>query len=198
MQREIPMMFSGATVRALVNGSKTQTRRPATPALRTIFRQWIAGQPMAIWAREPWALLGPDGQEILGSVAGKPAEWWAGATPVFTTTPDLVGLHWRPSIHMPKQISRLTLPIVDMGIERLGDITKADAIAEGIEPVGSAWRDYMNSLLTPSLADARDSYKSLWELINGKGAWRNDTPVLVLKFTVQRINISKWRPAEAA
>lgn len=91
------------------------------------------------------------------------------------------GAKWRPSIHMPRWASRITLEIVEVRVERLQDISEADAIAEGIEPaVGSEWRHYGCSTLT--CMDPRMSYRTLWESINGKGSWDANPWVWVLCF----------------
>lgn len=74
---------------------------------------------------------------------------------------------WRPSFHMPRWASRLTLPVTDVWVQRLQDISEADAIAEGIEPWGIAtWKDYTANGPTHVKLKARDSFRTLWDSIN--------------------------------
>lgn len=65
---------------------------------------------------------------------------------------------WRPSIHMPRWASRLTLLVTDVRVQRLQDISEEDAIAEGID-----WDDGHGRLH----ATARIAFANLWDSING-------------------------------
>jgi hypothetical protein len=79
----------------------------------------------------------------------------------------------RPSIHMPKAFSRLTLRVTGFSIERLQDINEAGATAEGSEPAEYASR-------TPY----RCGYADLWQEIHGHGTWKRNPFVGVTKFDV--------------
>ena len=46
------------------------------------------------------------------------------------------GLRWKPSIHMPKEAARIWLKVADARVERLKDITEAQAEKEGFIPQG--------------------------------------------------------------
>ncbi|NTJ00306.1 hypothetical protein G6L07_08210 [Agrobacterium rhizogenes] len=104
---------------------------------------------------------------------------------------------WRPSIFMPRWGSRITLMVTDVRVERLQDISEADANAEGIErannhPVFKLYRDYC---ALPKSGDgaipAVDSYRSLWNHINGEGAWEANPWVVAYTFTVHLGNIGQ-------
>lgn len=101
------------------------------------------------------------------------------------------GLRIRPSIHMPRWASRLTLTVTDVRVERLQDISEADAIAEGCPvstmpgtighplcPVG------FNEMGTPIYW-----FRELWNSINGPDAWDANPWVVALTFDVARRNI---------
>lgn len=96
----------------------------------------------------------------------------------------------RPSIHMPRWASRITLEITDVHVERLGDISDTDVDSEGVEghyvEDGWYWRNYLLSdeeaAISPMLASATESFRSLWEKINGAGSWDVNPWVWVVKF----------------
>lgn len=86
---------------------------------------------------------------------------------------------WRPSIHMPRWASRLTLEVVDVRAERLAEISEEDAQAEGIEPVGDKWRNYLSEDLCD---DPITSFRSLWESIYGDQDWKKNEWVWRIRF----------------
>lgn len=81
---------------------------------------------------------------------------------------------WKPSIHMPRWASRITLELTAVRIEPLNDISEADAKAEGC--VFDEWT-YPQSF-TPGAT----SYRVLWESINGPNSWALNPWVWVLEF----------------
>lgn len=86
---------------------------------------------------------------------------------------------WRPSIHMPRWASRITLEITSVRVERLQDISEEDAIAEGPPglqfpaPPGSFW-------VTED--GRRRAFRRLWEEINGPDSWDANPWVWVVEF----------------
>lgn len=105
----------------------------------------------------------------------------------------------RVSIFMPRWASRLTLLVTDVRVERLQDCSQDDAIAEGIEADTDGWRDYLMPS-TQCCMVAQDSYATLWNSINGPGAWEANPWVVAVSFDVQRGNTdtpaSKTQAAE--
>ncbi len=81
------------------------------------------------------------------------------------------GYKWRPSIHMPRWASRITLEIKSVRVERLQDISNADAIAEGLEFSESFGGTYR----CPDglVCSARGAFFRLWDSINGKKPGRS-------------------------
>lgn len=87
----------------------------------------------------------------------------------------------RPAIFMPRVASRILLEVVGIRVERLLDISEADAIAEGIERLPSGeWKDYGDP--TDSCADPISSYRTLWEAINGFQSSKDNPFVWVVEF----------------
>lgn len=98
-----------------------------------------------------------------------------------------------PGIHMPRWASRLTLTITDVRVERLQDISPADAEAEGVRDLVSpdgarGWNvkignEIISNWVSPT---RRDIYETLWEHINGPGSWAANPWVWAVSFEVER------------
>lgn len=101
---------------------------------------------------------------------------------------------WTPSIHMPRRLSRLTLRITDVRVQRLQDISEEDAIAEGLIPVTSPqfkpmWR--YDSEKGGDFSDPRTAYRFLWEMINGPGSWDANPWIWAISYTAIAANVDQ-------
>jgi hypothetical protein len=146
-----------------------------------------------LWVRETWQgfFCGTDSvipSSRIESVNGMSVAYKADDQSGCTT--------WRPSIHMPRWASRITLEVTEVRVERLQDISEEDAIAEGIKVqtglLGeSVYWDYLNNeSRSPRLFSATDSYYTLWDSINGKThPWESNPFVWVVSF--RRLEASK-------
>lgn len=194
--KERPIIFSGPMVRALLDGNKTQTRRAVkmkphhqieerdngTPWPRMYDGErdadsWMAcpyGQPGdRLWVRESFC-------KIIGQSGGWiETDYQATYTHGFRLG-DSLGLkkRWTPSIHMPRAASRITLEITSVRVERLQDISEADAQAEGVTDDGSLVTDLDGKDRGGTIA----AYATLWEVINGVGSWDDNPWVWVVSF----------------
>ncbi len=103
-------------------------------------------------------------------------------------------IDWRPSIHMPRWASRLTLTVSEVRVERLRDISEADAIAEGVSngmrPDGSPfWAPPAGFGGTRFIDTARHAFADLWKTIHGHESWAANPWVAAISFTVTPANI---------
>jgi hypothetical protein len=103
---------------------------------------------------------------------------------------------WRPSIHMPRWASRLTLIVTDVRVQRLCSISEADAEAEGIEArLGyhdeDVFKNYGTGLDFSGGGAARASFKTLWNSLHGPDAWAANPWVVAVSFDVQHGNIAE-------
>ncbi len=202
---EKPILFSSEMVRAILEGRKTQTRRVIKPrGVSDDVAQWLHtlakgvdmkcpyGKPGdQLWVRETWDFrywgepgnpfrvmvsYGADGFQKL---CESPHDW----NPTLYGSPRL-----RPSIHMPRWASRIQLEIASIRAERVQEITRSDAKAEGVSNVWS-WDEKRNAehpehfrraLLNPYIAN----YSVLWDQINaGRGfGWDVNPWVWVVEF----------------
>lgn len=190
--KERPIIFNAPMVRALLAGTKTQTRRIAKPVKHpdlgnvyspgalvlehepqhVIDRACPYGQPGGdrLYVRETWAA--PHAYDHL-----PPRLIPQDARIHYAATEDRGGLLWRPSIHMPRWANRITLEVTGVRVERLQDISAADARAEGCpdKPVDGAEQASIDLL-------AKLWYHDLWEQINGLDSWAANPWVWVVEF----------------
>lgn len=167
-----PIIFSAPMVRALLDGRKTQTRRLATSPLAKI----APGD--RLWVRENFQLLSFGDYAV---TRAQPCDFRYAATDRLADADrDVRGYPWRPSIHMPRWASRITLTVEAVHAQQLQEISEADAIAEGCP------------CQTPEeLAgmEARGWFCDLWESLHGVDAWAANPAVVAITFSVHRGNI---------
>lgn len=188
--RERPIIFSGPMIRAILEGRKTVTRRvikgPTPIAVGTGWSRWWSEKMQTqlsasgfakchcpygapgdrLWVRETWADCSTNPlicEDTIAYRATEP-EW----------DRDCTGIRWRPSIHMPRWASRITLEITNVRVERVQDITEEDAEAEGVLPIPS----HLTSV------DYVTPFADLWNRINAKRgySWAANPWVWVVEF----------------
>lgn len=191
-----PIPFSGPMVRAVLDGSKTQTRRivkpwqaPSTPngkprpvpadlAYLSDFTCYRTTCPYGapgdqLWVREAWR-TDPRFDHLPPSKIRRdaPVQYEAGPYP------DVLGGRLRPGMFMPRWAPRITLEVTGVRVERLQACSEGDALAEGITLEGGMFRNGSDV----EFDTARDAYAALWESINGPGSWDANPWVWVVEF----------------
>jgi hypothetical protein len=200
-----PILFSGPMVRAILSGTKTQTRRVVKPqpadyqALRPEPRdgcRWVFiahsdrptyafatgdalcpyGQPGSrLWVREAWRAFAALNKTPPRSIP-KDAPIWYEAQDEVPFHPTAYG-KLRPGMFMPRWASRITLEITGVRVERLQDISDADAKAEGAEPRQPVTA---GGIYIPG--QYRLGFRDLWVSINGPCSWDANPWVWVVEF----------------
>lgn len=211
--KERPILFSAPMIRALLAGTKTQTRRVLKQAIGPSLSVGIEDEPGVaelswlwgdgpghdvhetvkkvrcpygvpgdrLWVREGFS--GPHHQDGFPPSLWHPMDdiwYWADGNPAIGdwTRP-------RPSIHMPRWASRLTLEVTEVRVERLQDISEADSRAEGITDGGCTSCGEPEPCGCPAAApSARDAYCHLWGQINGPDSWAANPWVWAVSFRV--------------
>jgi hypothetical protein len=156
-----------------------------------------------LWVRESWALTHPSFDYETQCVdefipfEGKipkemPDSYWkvvygANFNEMQVHKDDRFIKNWKPSIHMPRWASRLTLEIVDVRPERLQEITEEDVVKEGIQkPYCSVssknlYQIWVNGKCIEN-EKAAFVYQSLWNSINGPGSWEANPWIWTIEF----------------
>ncbi|EHS4854277.1 hypothetical protein KV631_004190 [Salmonella enterica] len=204
------MIFNGEMVRAILDGRKTQTRRPIKWK-QTRFTEigeredgsnwtWSEDTEKAcdywhpcpfgavgdrIWVRETF------GWQIRRDPLGGTGEFrvYRATTPdavrYQTASGEVAPMKWTPSIHMPRRASRITLEITDVRVERLHNISERDALREGLFQLPASGR----YCLQPGMQyfgmashSAKEVYSWLWASIYGEESWAANPWVWVIEF----------------
>jgi hypothetical protein len=226
-----PILMSSPMVRALLDGRKTQTRRIVKPqpinGMEGIFERFPQqkgspyGEPGDLLAVKEsawmWCERRPNGKTKAGRpkwryvpLEGAPIHFQARQLekPQVSITHPETGNQWgwrlKVGRFLPRWASRLTLELTEVRVERLQEISEADATAEGLKAIskdgklakygipdsdglpgdddhGWPWQEWN--------ADPRLAYLKLWESINGPGSWAANPWVWVLSFRVHQKNV---------
>lgn len=240
-----PIIFSAPMVRALLEGRKTQTRRVlklpkwareiddvdcrrvdmidrSTGCVATWYPPYAPGD--RLYVREAF-VTGFDIDDEMGRPVGDKKVWYRATDAGLRwydpdTESTLDNPPWKPSIHMPRWASRLTLTVTDVRVQRLQDISEEDAVAEGCVAYkfpGPWWQGYKDfgdgdlihqQALGDSPPDwmieprrmkdsthlnrsAVDAFRGLWKSLHGPDAWDANPWVVALTFTAQHGNIDQ-------
>lgn len=211
-----PILMSGEMVRAVLDGRKTQTRRLLTSPLRKA----MPGD--RLWVRETIEIQGvyTDGVRVVyeasRSRGGSEAIGMATTPPGIRVTAQPGKL--RPSIHMPRWASRITLVVEDVRIQRLQDISEGDALSEGVPLIhegnvgdeifcptcqgngvhGALGSGYgVTEVDCSDCATAEQKFSNLWNRLHSKPGerWEDNPEVVAIRFAVHRCNIDEMEGA---
>lgn len=143
-----PILFNTEMVRAILDGRKTCTRRVVKTRRKDACGFYVTKRPDGSFA----GIYEYDEDERMfenqlippykpGDILYVRETFMQAAAHTFWYKADdnswiPEGLHWHPSIHMPKEAARIWLKVTDVRVERLQDITEAQAEKEGFIPQG--------------------------------------------------------------
>lgn len=218
--RERPILFSSNMIKAILAGTKLQTRRTVTrrnsilgsgewphnglarafpqtdhsklmlpgedEAFNRLWPRWDVGD--RLWARETCRAeelpSGLDGVRYLADDSFTPienseeaSEKWFVLACYGMKKSGTAEYRKVPAIHMPRWASRILLEISKVRVERLNDISEADAKAEGV-----SWNRNPGAVALHGAETARDAYRTLWDQINGAGSWNANPWVWRISF----------------
>lgn len=199
--RDKPIIFSAPMVRALMDGRKTQTRRLLTSRFGPPYERaddldcvrFEIGD--RLYVREAHYLTddGDNEQAVYAADADDVAAHLAEVSNLQRRYPQIdwsKHLRLRPSIHMPRWASRLTLTVTDVLVQRLQEISGQDSIAEGVE-CDTCTAMKSSACHGKGCFASKDAYRNLWNSLHGPDAWAANPWVVAVSFTVQRGNIDQ-------
>lgn len=215
-----PMLFSTPMVQALLNGTKTQTRRLKGLEIANNHNYYLEYKGLSsLWDetlknKGVCFVFNPNDKSPKNLVFDRLIQCspinigdiiWVRETfgmehstnllnvkfPIYKTDSNSYLIDkWKSSLFMPKYVCRLWLKVTNVRIERLQDISEQDALNEGIicewielTTMTFTAMDYLTGKMKFDFS-AKDSYKSLWEKINGKDSWDKNPWVFVYDFEV--------------
>ena len=212
--RERPILFSTLMVQAILRGEKTQTRRILNPQppesvtdIINICNEFVSAYPNRkaiksfeftvkskyligdqLWVRETFAPeFFPDGKPLYKAD-------WNNIDSVLIPEPK-----WKPSIFMPRKLSRIQLEITDVRVEGVQEITEEDAMAEGMRIPCMKSNDGRSAIPLVQISgkylpkDYGDPYKykslyaALWDELNKKRGYGWERNPWVWATTFRRI-----------
>jgi hypothetical protein len=219
---EHPIIFSGPMVRAIIEGRKTQTRRVvkrtrASWQLEDVPATWCPYGQIGdlLWVRETWRFLGVDMNRhgrthwVEDAVVQYKDEtrrtvevdWEIGEAELRRHN------RWRPSIHMPRWASRLTLRITDVRVQRVQEISEEDADQEGIPRNWcgndfTGWTPGDHGYLGPGefgsedatdgyYVTGREAFSQWWDSINAKRGYSWEANPWVWAISFERIAVTR-------
>lgn len=174
--------------------------------------KWVPVGPMRfrvgdrLWVREAWRtfvslnddppsqlLNGNRGAGIRFEADGRTLSVSKDGTPQYQHDADPVGLsaygRQRAGMHLPRWGSRLTLDVTDVRVQRLQEISEADALAEGAgKPyTGDGDAPYTERAVNVT---SKMQYRNLWNAINGAGSWDTNPVVVALTFSMKTADMT--------
>jgi hypothetical protein len=187
---ERPIIFSAPMVRAILDGRKTQTRRVLKHGWAT--EDLIVSLPDGpnkglrvlpckvgdhLWVREAWRASKGYDRYPPREMSHWPVHYEADGPPDPEDELHMNGC-LRPSIHMPRWASRITLRVTGVKVERLNEISEEDAKAEGVTRPTVLHDDDGTSYV--------DAFRDLWFCIHGPGSWEANPWVAAISFEVMK------------
>jgi hypothetical protein len=198
MAKIIPILFKTEMVKAILDGTKTQTRRILKPQPHPVTRHGLTTQTTYEWDYSKkvtdlpefeWLKLSPIKKgdilyvrETFG-IEGNTSKFF-----IYKADVKHFNGKWRSSLHMPKTAARIFLKVVSVKVERLKDISQEDAAKEGVKKKGNMFFNYfsytkhMDEDFFYSEDQAKSSFMSLWFKIMGASSWIANPWVWVIEF----------------